>query len=89
MSHWLAGCLFVMGFTYLFGPGAEWWCVLIFTAYAAIKEFWYDQNYETAEVRGSNLEDFSFYMVGVTLAVILILIKTKWPVIMGFLRRFL
>jgi hypothetical protein len=76
-AHWLAGCLFVMGFTYLFGSGAEWWCVGIFTAYAAIKEFWYDQNYETPEVRGSSLQDFLFYEAGVLLAIGLIYLKGK------------
>jgi hypothetical protein len=33
---------------------------------AAVKEFWYDEHYETPEVRGSSLEDFVFYFLGVS-----------------------
>jgi hypothetical protein len=35
---------------------------------AAIKEFWYDEHYETTEVRGSSLQDFGFYVIGGILA---------------------
>jgi hypothetical protein len=38
---------------------------------AAIKEFWYDQNYETTDERGSNLLDFSMYAVGIVLGLLL------------------
>lgn len=36
---------------------------------AGLKEFAYDEYFETAEVRGSSLEDFSFYALGGVLAV--------------------
>jgi hypothetical protein len=35
------------------------------TVAAALKEFWYDQNYETVDTRGSNLLDFSMYEIGI------------------------
>jgi len=34
------------------------------TIWAIGKEFWYDEHYEDAAVRGSSLLDFTFYMVG-------------------------
>lgn len=43
---------------------SPWWGVLAIAIFAGIKEGWYDQNYETAEVRGSNLRDFVFYVLG-------------------------
>ena len=43
----------------------------ILLVFAAIKEFWYDFNYETALVRGSSLEDFMHYELGGVLGVIL------------------
>jgi hypothetical protein len=36
---------------------------------AAVKEFYIDQNYEDAATRGSNLEDFSFYIVGLAIGI--------------------
>ena len=38
---------------------------------AAIKEFWYDYKYETAEERGSSLLDFTMYAVGLSLGLFL------------------
>lgn len=40
---------------------------------AAIKEFWFDMKYETAEVSGGldgGLEDFGFYSLGVLLGIL-------------------
>jgi hypothetical protein len=38
-------------------------------AYAAVKEFWYDANYETPKQSfKDNMTDFSFYCLGVGLA---------------------
>jgi hypothetical protein len=44
---------------------------------AAIKEFWFDEHYESAEVRGSNLEDFSFYLLGAGAAAIVALVRGR------------
>lgn len=35
---------------------------------AAWKEFFYDEHYENDETRGSSLEDFSFYLLGISTA---------------------
>lgn len=43
----------------------------LITLWAAVKEFYYDQRFEDAEERGSNLRDFMYYEVGVALALIL------------------
>ena len=46
------------------------WVVLlgwgISFAYASVKEFWYDQNYEDAVTRGSNWLDWAMLMLGAT-----------------------
>jgi hypothetical protein len=42
--------------------------------FAAVKEFWYDYKYETPDVRGSSLLDFSMYCAGTLVAVGLSLI---------------
>lgn len=37
---------------------------------AGVKEFWWDQHHESAVVRGSNFEDWSFYMLGAMGAIV-------------------
>jgi hypothetical protein len=44
--------------------------------FAAVKEFWYDHTYESPQTRGSDLEDFLFYVLGAA-AELLILIGTR------------
>jgi hypothetical protein len=43
--------------------------------FACLKEFWFDPRYETREVAGSDLVDFSFYMVGLLVSNLLIFIS--------------
>jgi len=60
------------GMAVVLAAGAGWglrgaaiaWAV--WTLYCAVKEFGYDERYETAAVRGSSLEDFLFAMLGAT-----------------------
>ena len=47
------------------------WGFLLVLLLAGVKEFWYDEKYETTEVRGSSLEDFTFYMIGASAATLL------------------
>jgi hypothetical protein len=48
-----------------------WVVALGILAYAPIKEFWYDANYETPKQPfKNNLIDFSFYCLGVGLAIL-------------------
>jgi hypothetical protein len=50
----------------------SWYGVLIGVgvALAAWKEGYYDVHHENAATRGSGLEDFAFYMVGILIAVL-------------------
>jgi hypothetical protein len=64
-----AGKALLLGYWYLIFAG-------IYIAYALIKEFWYDSRYETPDVRGSNLEDFLFALLGTIIAIILILLHS-------------
>lgn len=70
-SHALTGTTIVFGTIVLFAP--KWLAVTLplFIVYASVKEFWYDNTYETAEQRGSNWEDWGFYMVGMVTALAL------------------
>ena len=70
-AHALGGALAVLGPAALLG---EWYAVggaVLVMVFAAVKEFWYDEHYETAEVRGSSLRDFTFYGVGAVTALLL------------------
>lgn len=44
------------------------------TLYALIHEFWYDPQFENAETRGSDLEDFVFLMLGSCAGAVILLI---------------
>lgn len=70
-SHWLAGTTWVFGTIILFGAQYLLYSVLAAVFLAALKEFWYDYKYETKEVRGSSIEDFMFYLVGLLIALLL------------------
>lgn len=75
MAHWLCGCLAVVWPVLIFGAWIKWYAAGFIVTYAAIKEFFYDENYESKIERGSNLEDFSFYTLGATLAVVSMWLK--------------
>jgi hypothetical protein len=48
---------------------------LLLVVYAAIKEFWFDMRYERPEVSGGfkgGVEDFSFYMIGMVVGLIVL-----------------
>jgi hypothetical protein len=53
---------------------ASVYALLGVTALAAFKEFWYDKRYESVEVQGSSLEDFLFYILGGTLAMLVAIV---------------
>lgn len=56
-------------------PNAKYIAAAIVVAGAAIKEFWWDRTYETPATRGSDLEDWSYYVCGVVVALL-----TLWGV---------
>jgi hypothetical protein len=62
LNHVLAGTTWIWGTALFFG---EHWLFLYAGVFAAaIKEFWYDERYESPEIRGSSFQDFIFYCVG-------------------------
>lgn len=74
LAHIAGGLAVVFGSVVLFGTpmrAVEWWAFGVVAALAAVKEFWFDQRYETDVVRGSNLEDWSFYLLGAGIAAVL------------------
>ena len=52
------------------GIHALYWFLPASVGLAAAKEFWYEYHYETVEVRGSSLQDFLFYSLGIGLAIL-------------------
>lgn len=68
-AHVLAGLLVILGPIALFGPKYMWLWAGFMVLFASLKEFWYDENYETADERGSNLEDWGFYMIGTVVGI--------------------
>lgn len=74
-AHALGGAFAIVASVMLFGHCFMWPAAGVFTLYAAVKEFWYDQNYESACDRGSNARDFGFYMLGVGVGILIVLIR--------------
>ena len=66
ISHVIGGMLVVLGPIALFGPRYRGHWAVAFIILAALKEFWFDEIYEPANVRGSSAEDFLFYTLGVS-----------------------
>ncbi len=75
MSHILCGATLVLGTLVFFGNHPLRYILPAFTAITAVKEFWYDQHYENAATRGSNLLDFSMYQTGAYVAFGLFILK--------------
>lgn len=71
LAHVAGGLAAVWGSIVLFGQSSIWIAMVSTAAVTAVKEFWYDQHYETEVVRGSNLEDWTFYQVGSVSAMLL------------------
>ena len=68
-SEFIAGnahCWFAFSVVTVFGHA---WVGLPFLALAAVKEFWFDANFETpTQTAEDNLIDFGTYLLGVSLA---------------------
>lgn len=71
VAHTLAGILVVLGPNALFGSRFMWAWVLALIIFAAVKEFWYDVNYESSDERGNGWEDFGFYIIGEVIGLVL------------------
>ena len=65
--HAALGALFITFPVAMGLAHAELWGAGVGVLYAAIKEFWFDLNFETLEASGGlpgSVEDFVFYLVG-------------------------
>jgi hypothetical protein len=69
------GALVVIACVFLFGYTTLPYVTLVALAAAGLKEFVYDRFFEASEVRGSDLEDFLFYALGIGVSVALVLVK--------------
>ena len=67
-NHIMFGALAVFAPATFFDRKTVLYMAGAFFIYAATKEFWYDEKYETPEIRGSSLEDFLFYILGLGVA---------------------
>jgi hypothetical protein len=76
ISHALGGAFAMVCGAFLFGPHSLLYIGPAFVIYAAAKEFWYDFQYESAAVRGSSLEDFLFYLLGLFFGIGIVILKT-------------
>lgn len=65
IAHVAVAYAVVLSLLLVLGPGSLYWLIPVSVGAAAIKEFWYDEKYESASVRGSSLEDFLWYCVGI------------------------
>jgi hypothetical protein len=81
LGHFAGGLACVFGSIVLSGRSKRktlFVSLLILTALIAVKEFWYDMTYETAVVRGSDLQDFTFYVIGMATALVAVWMKAAW-----------
>lgn len=53
-------------------PLAKFIGTAIVVVWALVKEFWFDKNFEDAVTRGSDIEDFLYYIVGATAALLIL-----------------
>jgi hypothetical protein len=78
LGHFAGGAAIVLAtvvvWRYAYAPFVGFGIVALASA---VKEFWYDEHYESTEVRGSSFEDFMYYMVGATAALIVAVVRAK------------
>jgi hypothetical protein len=70
IAHTLAGYAAIVTLILLGVPHAVVIASVSVTLYALVKEFWWDYKYEDAVTRGSSVEDFVFYIVGLILGIV-------------------
>jgi hypothetical protein len=73
-AHALAGEVIVFHVGISYGWKSALIAAVVVSSLAAIEEFWFDQNYEDAATRGSNLEDWLFWNLGAWVG----FIETVW-----------
>jgi len=81
-SHFFSGAFAILGIVVFL----RWWlhpkyallaAVIVWTTFAAAKEFWYDEDYENSTERGSSWLDFGVYMTGAVVGGLLSIMI--WP----------
>jgi multisubunit Na+/H+ antiporter MnhB subunit len=78
IGHSLAGYALMLTVAYFSNTSFLWLGIFAsaLTTYAAIKEFWYDANYEIPKQTNlDNITDFSFYCVGLVVGFGVAMIK--------------
>lgn len=78
-GHLLAGSTVALTPLAFYQP-ALWYVIGIFVILTAVKEFWYDQHYEDAATRGSNLNDWVHYQLGWVIPVAIFYSIQPWIV---------
>jgi hypothetical protein len=71
-AHAVGGGLVVLGSHSLWGKRALKYAIPIGIVVAALKEFAYDAHWQEPDIRGSDLRDFTFYMIGGVIALALL-----------------
>ena len=77
LAHVFFGAWITLACVYMFGPKSLYWTLPLLVTYAAIKEFWWDENYETADERWNGFYDFGTYISGGILTLIMVWIRVK------------
>ena len=62
--HMFTGAFIVETLVMFHHPSLLWYVIPAFAGLTAWKEFYWDQHFETTEIRGSNFRDFIFYQIG-------------------------
>jgi hypothetical protein len=78
LGHFAGGLAVVFGSYSFWGWHGALISILVLAGLVAIKEFWWDNKYESVEVRGSNFLDWSMWMVGAAVALVLVFIRRKY-----------
>lgn len=78
-AHFLFGAIIPILATFMLSYKAAFFAVPPFLCWAAWKEFYYDNRYETDDERGSNWVDFRSYCFGVIIGATIVFIKLKVP----------
>jgi hypothetical protein len=72
-AHFFIGAWAVATSQAIWRGNAKFWASLGVLLFAAVKEFWYDHTYESPATRGSDLEDFLFYVFGVAVELLILI----------------
>jgi hypothetical protein len=78
LGHAAGGLACAWGSYMFWGQHGALWSMLVLATLVGIKEWWWDNKYESAEVRGSNLLDWSMWMAGSAVANLAVWLRLKY-----------